>query len=119
MQVSAKLLREFRIFTAANALVLLFLGIAVVVRRNARVHLLPPAVILVVSAAVVGWFYLFQQDWLHTIVFSDYVGMSYFAYLAAPVLLIGDVMLNRGRVTVHLLNAGCSVVGSAASVLPC
>jgi hypothetical protein len=69
-------------------------------------------VILVCSAGVVGWFYLFQQNWLHTIVFSNYVGMSYFAYLAAPVLLIGDVMLNRGRVTAHLLNAGSSVAGS-------
>jgi hypothetical protein len=119
MDVAEKLIREFRIFTAANALVLLFLGIAVVVRRNARLHLLPPAVILVCSACVVGWFYLFQQDWLHTIVFSDYVGLSYFAWLAAPVLLIGDVVLNRGRVSAHLLNAGSSVVGSAASVLPC
>ncbi|HEU4881241.1 MAG TPA: hypothetical protein VFT45_03320 [Longimicrobium sp.] len=119
LDVSAKLVREFRIFTAANALVLLFLGIAVLVRRNARLHLLPPAVILVCSAGVVGWFYLFQQDWLHTIVFSDYVGLSYFAWLAAPVLLIGDVVLNRGRVSAHLLNAGTSVIGSAATVLPC
>jgi hypothetical protein len=119
LDVSAKLIREFRIFTAANALVLLFLGIAVLVRRNARLHLLPPAVILVCSAGVVGWFYLFQQDWLHTIVFSDYVGLSYFAWLAAPVLLIGDVVLNRGRVSAQLLNAGTSIVGSAATVLPC
>jgi hypothetical protein len=119
MDVSARLMREFRIFTAANALVLLFLGIAVVARRNARLHLLPAAAILVCSAGVVGWFYLFRQDWLRTIVFSDYVGLTYFAWLAAPALLIGDVMLNRGRVSAHLLNAGSSVVGSAASVLPC
>jgi hypothetical protein len=119
MDVSAELLREFRVFTAANALVLLFLGIAVLVRRNARLHLLPAAAILACSAGVVGWFYLFQQDWLRTIVFGDYVGLTYFAWLAAPALLIGDVMLNRGRVSAHLLNAGSSVVGSAASVLPC
>jgi hypothetical protein len=119
MDVSARLMREFRIFTAANALVLLFLGIAVLVRRKARLHLLPPAVILLCSACVVGWFYLFQQNWLHTVVFNDYVGLWYFAWLAAPVLLIGDVVLNRGRVTAQLLNAGSSVVGTAATVLPC
>jgi hypothetical protein len=119
MEVSAKLIREFRIFTAANALVLLFLGIAVVVRRNARLHLVTPAAILVCSAVIVGWFYLFQQDWLHAVVFSDYVGLSYFAWLAAPVLLIGDVALNRGRVSAHLLNAGSNVLGGTVSVLPC
>jgi uncharacterized membrane protein (GlpM family) len=119
MDVSARLIREFRIFTAANALVLLFLGIAVVVRRNARLHLVPAAATLACSAVVVAWFYLFRQDWLHTILFSDYVGLAYFAYLAAPVLLVGDVALNRGRVTAHLMNAGSNAVGGALSVLPC
>lgn len=117
--VSAKLMRELRIFTAANALVLLFLGIAVAVRRNARLHLLPPAVILVCSAGVVAWFYVFRQDWLHAILFSDYVGLGYFAYLAAPALLIGDVVLNRGRVIAGMVNAGADAVGSAAVLLPC
>lgn len=119
MDVSAKLMREFRVFAGANALVLLFLGIAVAVRRNARVHLLPPAVILLCSAGVVGWFYLFRQDWLHAIVFSDYVGLAYLAYLAAPALLVGDVVLNRGRMTASLLNAGAEAVGSTACLLPC
>jgi hypothetical protein len=68
---------------------------------------------------VVGWFYLFRQDWLHAILFSDYVGLTYFAWLAAPALLLGDVLLNRGRISGHLLNAGSSVAGSALSVLPC
>lgn len=119
MDVAAKLTREFRIFTAANALVLLFLGIAVLVRKNARLHLLPPALILVGSAVVVGWFYLFEQDWLHTVLFSEYVGLGYFAWLAVPALLIGDVLLNRGRVSARLLNAGSHAVGASAGALPC
>lgn len=119
MDAAARLTREFRIFTAANGLVLLLLGIAVVVRRNARMHLLPPALILAGSAVVAGWFYLFEQNWLHTILFSDYVGLGYFAWLAAPSLLIGDVLLNRGRISARLVNAGSHVVGGAAAALPC
>jgi hypothetical protein len=119
LDVTAQLMREFRIFTAANALVLLFLGIAVVTRPSARLHLLPPAVILVCSAALVGLVYLFGQDWLHTIVFSSYLGLWYFAYLGAAFVLLGDVVLNRGRITTHLLNAGSGAVGSTAAVLPC
>lgn len=115
MEVSAGLTREFRIFTAANALVLLFLGIAVVMRRNARLHLLPPAALLVCSAFVAGWFYLFEQDWLHAILFNDYVGVWYFAWVGAAFLFVCDVMFNRARVTAQVLNVG----GSTVSALPC
>lgn len=119
MDVTANLMREFRIFTAANALVLLMLGIAVVVRRNARLHLLPPAVILLAAAVGVGYAYLFGQNWLHTIVFSDYVGFAYFAYLGIAAVFLGDVALNRGRVSAQVINAGADVVGSTLTVLPC
>lgn len=119
MDFATKILREFRIFTAANALVLLLLGVAVVRRRDARLHLLPPALILVCSAVVIGYYYLFRQDWLHAVVFSDYVGLAYFGYLGAAFVLIADILLNRGRMTAGVVNAGSSVVGSAVNVLPC
>lgn len=86
-----------------------------VVRRNARLHLLPPAALLVCSAFVVGWFYLFEQDWLHTILFNDYVGVWYFAWVGAAFLFVCDAMFNRARVTAQVLNVG----GSTVSALPC
>jgi hypothetical protein len=119
MDVAASLMREFRIVTAANTLVLLMLGIAVVVRRDARLHLLPPALILATAAAGTGYAYLFGQDWLHTIVFSDYVGFAYFAYLGIAAVFLGDVTLNRGRVSAQVINVGADAVGSTLTVLPC
>lgn len=119
LDVAARLTREFRIFCAANALVMLFLGIAVVARPGANVHLLPPALILVGAAAITAYLYLFQQDWLHTIVFGDYVGLGYFAYLGAATVLLADVVLNRARVATRLLNLATSVLGGAVSVTPC
>lgn len=119
LDVAARLMCEFRVFTAANALVLLFLGIAVAARRNARVHLLPPAVILTTGAAVTAYLYLFAQDWLHTILYGDYVGLAYVPVLGAASLFLADILLNRARVTARTINAVAHVFGGAAAALPC
>jgi len=119
MEVAGQILREFRIFTGVNAVVLLMLGIAVVVRRKAGVHLLPAAVVLVAASAFVGYFYLFRQDWLNTLLFGDYVGHWYFGYLAIAALLLGDLLLNRARVTAQLLAALLGVLGATVTILPC
>jgi hypothetical protein len=118
-EVAGQVLREFRIFTGIHAAVLLLLGAAVVARPRAGLHLLPAAVVLAAAFTVTGYFYLFQQDWLHTLLFGDYVGFWYFGYLAAAALLLGDLLLNRARMTARALTALLGVLGMAASVLPC
>ncbi|UXI67906.1 hypothetical protein [Tahibacter amnicola] len=119
-QTVASLLREFRLFCTANGLVLLCLGLAVVIRRKADVQLLPVALMLTLAATITAYWYLFAQDWLHTIVFSDYVGLGYFAYLGLAFAGLCDIILNRARITVRVLNRILEMIGSAASSLaPC
>lgn len=118
-EVAAQVLREFRIFTGINAAVLLLLGAAVAARPRAGVHLLPAALVLAAASTVTGYLYLFQQDWLHTLLFGDYVGLWYVAYLAAAALLLGDLLLNRARITAKALTVVVGVLGTAVSVLPC
>jgi len=115
MEVASRLTREFRIFTGANALVFAVLGVAVWARRGAGWHLVPAALVLVAAAGATGYLYLFQQNWLHTVLFSDYVGWAYFAYFGAVFALLGDVVLNRARVTVGLLRPFSFDI----QVLPC
>lgn len=115
MEVAARLTCEFRIFTGANALVFALLGVAAWLRRGAGWHLVPAALVLVAAAGATGYLYLFQQNWLHTVLFSDYVGWAYFAYLGAVFALLGDVVLNRARVTVGLLRPFSFDI----QVLPC
>lgn len=115
MEVATRLTREFRIFTGANALVFSLLGGAVWFKRGAGRHLVPAALVLVAAAVATGYLYLFQQNWLRTVLFSDYVGWAYFAYLGAVFALLGDVVLNRARATVGLLRS----VSFDIQVLPC
>lgn len=118
-QVRDHLLREFRIFTGSNALALALLGGISYWRRGAAFQLLLPAVVILGAASITGSLYLFQQDWLHTILFSDYVGFAYLGYFSAVALLLADVVFNRARVTTEIFNALANLVGSALQASPC
>jgi ABC-type multidrug transport system fused ATPase/permease subunit len=117
--VTHNLMREFRIFSAANAAAFALLGLVTCFRRAAALQLMLPAVVLLGAAVITGALYLFNQNWLHTIIYSDYVGMAYFAYLAAVALALADVIFNKARVTTWLLNRAFDTVGSAAVATPC
>ena len=114
MEVAEKLTREFRIFTGSNALVFAVLALAAYTKRGAGVLLIPPALLLVIAAGIDGYLYIFSQNWLHTIVFSDYTGFAYVAHMGVVFAFLCDVAFNRGRMTVNLLKA----MGNVA-VAPC
>ena len=114
-----KLHREFRIFTGANALVLLAVGLTAALRRRAGPHLLPSALLILSATLIVAGFYLFGQDWLRTILFSDYLGFGYVAWIGVVSLPLFDVAFNRGRITTEVFNAILKTLGSAASICTC
>lgn len=119
METANQLPREFRIFTGTNAVVFALLLVAVLLKRQAGLHLLPSAVVLLLAATVTAYLYLFNQNWLHTLVFSDFVGLAYIAYLGGAFALLCDIIFNRARVTAEVLNALLNAVGSAIQVVPC
>jgi hypothetical protein len=117
--VANSLLREFRIFTASNALAFAALGLIAAARPGTGMQLALPAAVMSAAVIVTGGLYLFGQNWLHTIVFNDYVGLSYLGYLFGTALLFGDVLLNRARVTTRVVNRLLHSVGSTASAIAC
>jgi hypothetical protein len=119
MEVAEKLIREFRIFTGTNALVFALLGIGAFLKRGAGIHLIPPALVMVVAAAITGYLYIFNQDWLHTILFSNYVGFTYVGYLSIVFAILCDILFNRAKVTTEVLNATFQAIGSSLQVVPC
>lgn len=119
METAGHLTNEFRIFTATNAFVFALLAAAVLLKRQAGWHLVPVAVVLVAAAAINAYLYLFNQNWLRTIVFSDYVGFTYLAYLTAVFACLSDIIFNRARVTSWVMNGICKVAGTASAIVPC
>ena len=102
--VSRQWLREFRIVTGTNAAAFALLTLIAWWRPRAAIQLTVPALLILVAVGVTGYGYLFAQDWLHTLLFSDYVGLGYVAWLAGVTALLGDIVLNRARVTTNVLN---------------
>ncbi|MFM2111663.1 MAG: hypothetical protein RLZZ271_323 [Pseudomonadota bacterium] len=117
--VRDKLLHEFRIFCAANALVFLLLLGVVYAKGGASLQLLLPTVVLLGAALLTAATYLFKQNWIHTIMFNDYVGYAYFSYLLVALVLLCDVLLNRSKVSTVLIVGVASVLGVTVSALSC
>lgn len=119
VEVVDKLMRDLRIFTGANAVAFLMLLIVSSLNARASAHLTLPGMLLLVSTLVSGYFYLFAQNWFFTIVYNDYVGYGYIAYLSFIFAVLCDVVLNRARVTTEIINSLLSAVGQAGSLSPC
>ena len=113
MDTVAQLVREFRIFTGSNSLVFLLLVVAALVRRRAKIQLLLPVIVLTLAAGMAAYLYLFQQNWLHTILFSSYVGWFYLVYIGIIFALLCDIIFNRCRVINGILS------GIHIEVSPC
>jgi hypothetical protein len=118
-EVSAALLRELRIFAGCNAAVFALLGVVAIVRRRATLQLLAPALVLLGAAVLVACAYLFSQNWLQTILLSDYVGWTYAPWLGLAITGLADVVWNRARVCSAMVNGALAIVGAAASAVPC
>ena len=71
-----------------------------------------PANGLVVAAVVTAGLYLFAQDWLRTLVFADYLGFGYVAYLLLALAFLTDVAFNRARISRQLLDLMFSSIGN-------
>ncbi|MBI5259194.1 MAG: hypothetical protein HY855_22010 [Burkholderiales bacterium] len=119
LHTAAALLREFRIFSLANGLAFLMLGAVAVLRPRARAQLMLPAALLALAAVGVAWAYLFGQNWLHTLVFGDYLGWGYLAWLGGAFAGLLDIVFNRARVSTWLLNRLADALGTSVQALPC
>lgn len=110
--VAGALLQEVRVFSAANGAVFFLLGLIAWCWKRPALQLLAPAFVLVAAVGLTGSIYIFNQDWLQTILLGDYVGVWYVPYLLLALGFMSDVVFFRGTVTSKVINmVGASVPG--------
>lgn len=119
METVAALKTDIRIFSASNGIIFLLLLLASFLKPAAIEHLFLPGMLLTVSTTVCSFFYVFEQNWLLTILYNNYLGWGYLAYLMVLFALLCDIAFNRARVTTEIINALLEAVGSVASLSPC
>ena len=120
MDIVTQLTRDVRIFLGSNLTVFILMLLVSLLKPNAVRHLFLPAGLLFVSTIICSYFYLFEQNWFFTILYNDYTGYGFVAYLVLVFLVLCDITFNRGRITTEVINGILNALGRAASNLsPC
>lgn len=119
MQIVEKLTLDVRIFLGVNAVVCILLLLISVLKPKTIAHLFLPGILMIASTLICSYFYLFEQNWFFTIIYDDYTGIGFLAYLMVVFALLCDIAFNKARVTCEILNSICSGIGSGASFSPC
>ena len=114
-----ELRRDIRIFLSANLIVSGIALILAFVKGRAAKHLAPVSIMMTVATLLTTYWYVFGQNWILTIIFSDYFGWSYLTFLAVIFLLLADIALNRARMISKVFNAISNTLGSDWVWLPC
>ena len=102
-----------------NAAAFLAIGLLALAKPRGGPHLLIPTAAVLLAVAITLYGYLFNQDWLHTLVYGDFTGFAYVAWFAVVAGALLDIGLNKGRVCVRLLNLLMDALGVAVTLLPC
>lgn len=114
-----ELRRDILIFLSVNLVVMGAALMLALFRAAAARHLLPIAGLLTVSTLIAACWYVFGQNWLWAIIYSDYFGWTYLGSLGLLFLFLADIALNRARATSEVLNVAAELLGSGASWSPC
>ena len=119
MEIVEKLTMDVRIFLWTNSIVFIFLFIASFLKPKATEHLFLPGILLFLSTAISSYFYIFEQNWFYTILYNNYTGFGYLAYLLVVFTILCDIIFNKARITTEIINVLANAIGSAFSVAPC
>lgn len=119
MAMVEALTRDVRVFLGINTSVFLLLLVVSWCKPQAVSQLFLPGALLLVSTLLCTCFYLFEQNWLYAMLYSDYTGFAYLLYLVAVFALLCDIVFNRARISSKVLNNVLSAFGNVVSVGPC
>ena len=120
MQISTELKRDVRIFTGSNAIIFLLLLVISFLKPQAIKHLFLPGILLFTATTVCSFFYVFEQNWLLTIIYNNYYGFAYLGFVGIAFLFLCDIAFNKCKVTSEIINTIMNTIGSTATALtPC
>ena len=119
LEIVSNLKLDLRIFLGSNLVMFLILLALAFAKPGAVAHLFLPGLLLATATVLSSSIYIFGQDWFYTLLYNDYMGFGYLAYIGAIFGVLLDIGLNKARVTTEIINGIANAVGSAFSVVPC
>jgi len=120
MEIVEKLTLDVRIFLGTNAVIFIFLLLVSSFKPKAIRHLFLLGILMMISTIICSYFYIFEQNWFYTIIYNDYTGLGFLAYLMVVFAILCDIAFNKARITTEILNGIFNAVGGAVSSFsPC
>jgi hypothetical protein len=119
LEIVGSLRTDLRIFLGSNALMFAVLLLISFLKPKTIAHLFLPGALLLLATIAASAIYLFGQDWFYTILYNDYMGFGYLAYIGLIFGFLMDVTFNKARVTTEVINGILQSIGSALTVAPC
>lgn len=119
LEIVGNLKVDLRIFLGTNFIMFLLLLSISFFKPKAIAHLFLPGMLLLLATIISSSIYIFGQDWFYTILYNDYMGFAYLAYIGAIFGALVDITFNKARVTTEIINSIANGIGSGFSVLPC
>jgi hypothetical protein len=119
MHVVQNLTNDLRIFTGSNLAIFLLLVLISFVKPQAMVHLFVPSILLVISTFASSYLYLFEQNWFFSIIYNDFLGFWYLAWVGLIFAFLCDIVFNSAQITTAIINAICEAIGVALRAVPC
>ncbi len=119
LEIISNLKLDLRIFLGSNFFMFLILIALSLAKPQAVTHLFLPGLLLLTATVLASGIYIFGQDWFYTILYNDYMGFGYLAYVSLIFAFLLDITVNKAQVTSAIINGIANVIGSALSVAPC
>jgi len=119
IEIVGNLKFDLRIFLGSNFGMFLILLVVSLAKPRAMAHLFLPGLLLDLATTISSTIYLYGQDWFYTILYNDYMGFGYLAYISVIFGVLVDIALNKARVTSEVINGLANALGSVFSVVPC
>ncbi|ABC27818.1 hypothetical protein HCH_00928 [Hahella chejuensis KCTC 2396] len=119
IDITEALRADLRIFLGTNLAAFLAVLLISLVKPRAHIQLAVPGILIIISTIISSAIYLVGQDWFYTILYNDYMGTGYIAYISVIFGFLMDITLNRAQITTHILNGVSDALGSAFQVTPC
>ncbi len=110
---------DIRIFLGTNIAMFLILLLISFFKPQAMAQLFLPGVLLLLATIISSGIYIFGQDWFYTILYNEYMGFGYLAYISLIFGFLMDIVFNKARVTTEIINFIANAIGSAFSAVPC
>lgn len=118
-EVMGELRADLKIFAGTSFAALFFALMLTIFRGRAAAHLLPFSIALTGATLLAAYWYVFGQDWVMAVIFSDYWGWAYPTVLSVIAFFLADIAANKARITTAVFNTIGHIFSSGFHISPC